>query len=300
MSDIAQSVGKHAANMPQDVATVQTLLNDNLRKLSNVKPLKVDGIAGPKTLTAIEVFQKQVIKVAKPDAKVDVGGLTWNALLQVGCDPPTENFPYDGITFGLIRQLATPIKMYSQRFNVPPIAVAGSIADEYNTRRGIRVPLNWIQDNIWVNFATNLEFERDAKWGSSRKLFNLTKHDVGLANVKVETAHQIYDEYRHTFSRYDLDYEDIVDYIRTDNGTVHVATLVIKKAAQELKPFSQGMSEEKAEGLYVTYYKQGPAYVSRFRSARALDPLRRIEPGEGCRVVLQRKALQRALGIKSR
>jgi hypothetical protein len=96
-----------------------------------------------------------------------------------------------------------------------------------------------------------------------------------------------------------MDYEDIVDYIRSDNGTIHVATLVVKKAAHELKPYSQGMSEEKVEGLYVTYYKQGPNYISRFRNARALELSHRIELGEGCRVVLQRENLQRALGLKS-
>jgi peptidoglycan hydrolase-like protein with peptidoglycan-binding domain len=160
MSEIAQAVGRSALNLRQDVATVQTLLNDNQRKLGNLKPLKVDGIAGPKTLAAIELFQKQVVKLAVPDSKVDPGGLTWKALLRVGCDPPAENFPYDANTFQLISQLAFSIKMYSQKFNVPPVAVAGSIADEYNTRRGIRVPLEWIQDNFWVNFATNAEFER--------------------------------------------------------------------------------------------------------------------------------------------
>lgn len=121
--------------------------------------------------------------------------------------------------------------------------------------------------------------------------------DIGLGSVKVETAHQIYDEYRHTFPRYDFDYEDIVDYLRTDAGTVHFATLAIKKAVYELKPYSQGRSEEKAEGLYVTYYKQGPTYVARFRNALAENPSRRIKPGEGCRVVLQRQNLQTALGL---
>jgi len=299
MSEIAQPVGRSAINLRQDVAVVQTLINDNLRKLSNVKPLKIDGIAGPKTLAAIEIFQKQVVKLARPDLRVDPGGPTWKALLQVGCEPPEENFPYDASTFQLISQLAIPIRMYSQQFNVPPVAVAGSIADEYNTRRGIRVPLDWIQDNIWVNFATSAEFERDAKWGSSQKLFNLTKHDIGLANVKVETAHEVYDEYRHTFPRYTMEYEDIVDYVRSDSGTIHVATLVIKKAARELKPYSQGMSEEKVEGLYVSYYKEGPKYIYRFRNALAHDPSHRIEPGDGCRVVLQRENLQRALGLRS-
>lgn len=174
MSKISNPVGKNALNRRDDVITVQTLINDNIEKLSGVRPLHVDGVAGPKTLAAIESFQRQIVKVGRPDAKVDPGHQTWKALLRVGCDPPGENFPYDADTFHLIQQLSIPIRKYSQRFNVSPIAVAGSIADEYNTRRGIRVPIDWIQDNFWVNLATNEEFNRDAQWGYSGKLFNLT------------------------------------------------------------------------------------------------------------------------------
>ena len=92
MSGISGSVGKGGVNQRQDVITVQTLLNDNMRKLTPLPLLKVDGIVGTRTLGAIEAFQKRVVGMAQPDVRVDRHGPTFKALLGCGCDPPQENF----------------------------------------------------------------------------------------------------------------------------------------------------------------------------------------------------------------
>ena len=47
-------------------------------------------------------------------------------------DAGEPNYPYDNETFALIRRLAWQIKHHAKKQGVPPIAVAGSIADEYN------------------------------------------------------------------------------------------------------------------------------------------------------------------------
>ena len=71
---ISASVGQGGKNVKADVVTVQTLLNKKGAKLT------VDGSCGPKTISAITAFQKQVVKLAKPDGRIDVGGATWKAL----------------------------------------------------------------------------------------------------------------------------------------------------------------------------------------------------------------------------
>lgn len=295
MSVITGSVGKSGLNHVRDVFTVQTLLNDNARKLSPLPMLPTDGIAGPRTIAAIETFQRRVVGMARPDGRVDRHGPTFQALLGCGCDKPQENYPYRSATFSVIANLAGMIKAYSTRFGVPPIAVAGSIADEYNTQTGAKGALDWFQDNVLLNFMPNFAIEIDAWVGADSKLLNATKHDLGKGNVKLETAKQIYEQYKSTFARKDMDYADLVQYLRSDQGTVHVAALVIRKAKQELAPYLAGYSEEKIEGVYVTYYKQGPSYVRRFQAAAAKDRNRRIEPGEGCRVILQRSRFKEAL-----
>src|SRR5205807_398343 len=109
------------------------LLNDNMNTSDSTPLLDVDGIMGPKTQAAIEAFQKNIVGMGQPDNRVDPSGPTFKALLQIGCPQPEENFPYSENTFAVIGQLADTIKSFSKQFDVPPIAVAGSIADEYNT-----------------------------------------------------------------------------------------------------------------------------------------------------------------------
>src|SRR5205085_5036202 len=113
---ISGSVGKGGVNQRPDVITVQTLLNDNLRKLVPLPLLKVDGFIGPRTLGAIEAFQKTVVGMAQPDIRVDPRGPTFKALLGCGCDEPQENYPYRDDTFTVIKRIAELVKTYSTKF----------------------------------------------------------------------------------------------------------------------------------------------------------------------------------------
>lgn len=77
---ISASVGLGGANRPDDVRTVQSLLNDvKVERGGPAPPLAVDGIAGPLTNGAIGKFQrKQQLPVA--DSRVDPNGPTLQAL----------------------------------------------------------------------------------------------------------------------------------------------------------------------------------------------------------------------------
>ncbi len=50
------------------------------------------------------------------------------------CPKPKENYPFHDDVFAYIHSIAPKILKFSLKYDVPPIAVAGSIADEYNTR----------------------------------------------------------------------------------------------------------------------------------------------------------------------
>lgn len=73
------SVGEQGRNMAQDVKVVQALLNTYFRHLKQ-PTLAVDGSCGAKTIGAISAFQKDVVKLAKPDGRVDPGGKTYRVL----------------------------------------------------------------------------------------------------------------------------------------------------------------------------------------------------------------------------
>lgn len=82
---ITGSVGRGGRNHPPlDVMTVQYLLNCVLASQGGPgKELVVDGAVGPKTIAAIEAFQRKLGGFA--DGRVDPGGATLRALQ--GCDP---------------------------------------------------------------------------------------------------------------------------------------------------------------------------------------------------------------------
>lgn len=89
MTQIMQSVGRGGANRPNDVRAIQQLLNQGLRRIPSFRPLAVDGMVGPKTIAAIEMFQRQVMRWGRADGRVDPRGQTLQALnQQAGGAPP--------------------------------------------------------------------------------------------------------------------------------------------------------------------------------------------------------------------
>jgi hypothetical protein len=130
--------------------------------------------------------------------------------------------------------------------------------------------------NSFINIDYNI--------GAKNKLFNATMHDLGKGNIKLLTAWETFQRHRNKFPSHVSDWSSMVDYIRSNEGTVHIATLVIKRA------------EKLKEAVYITYYKQGPSYISRFKESLAQNPGRNIQPGEGCRTFYQRSQILKALG----
>lgn len=99
---ISDSVGrweKNARNLPEDVKTVQRLLEMAAQKLHapEVDPQGVDGlIAQPprhsNTVAAIEAFQSH--SNISIDGLIELGSQTWQALMQAGSPPADPSHPF--------------------------------------------------------------------------------------------------------------------------------------------------------------------------------------------------------------
>jgi predicted chitinase len=61
-----------------EVTLVQQLLNKHRKP--PLRPIGEDGVVGTDTITAIEEFQRRVVKMNSPDGRVDPGGATFRAL----------------------------------------------------------------------------------------------------------------------------------------------------------------------------------------------------------------------------
>ena len=100
MMKLKGSVGAGGRNEEDDVRLVQSLLN---RSLTSVEPLlKVDGKVGPRTLQAIERFQRTKLGRCSPDRRVDPDGATFAMLASAKSSP----FPFD--LFYSLRALLPP------------------------------------------------------------------------------------------------------------------------------------------------------------------------------------------------
>lgn len=118
----------------------------------------------------------------------------------------------------------------------------------------------------------------DAKAEFGSKWLNATKHDIGIGNIKLETAKRVYERNKNSFGKRINNWEELVDYLRTDNGTIHIATLVIKRAQFLFGPYVKNYPDELKEAVFVTYYKQGPSYLVRFRSKPPMKEKKELSP----------------------
>lgn len=86
--NITGAVGSGGRNLPQDVRKIQELLNKHLSV--PLRPLVVNGQCDAATIMAIKEFQRRVLKLARPDGKVDPQGATLAALSPVALNRSPE------------------------------------------------------------------------------------------------------------------------------------------------------------------------------------------------------------------
>lgn len=202
-----------------------------------------------------------------------------------------DNFPYEAETFAKIASMRKDILELSQKYDIPPVTVAGAIADEFNASGFLDQGQDKLFDHL-PDFIVESDLFFDSKNKFIKKL-NARRHDLGPGNINVETAFNVYKNNIQEFPSSDWDYSDIIDYITTDFGTVHIAALFIQDAKKHFEPLTKDLSPEIKEAVFVTSYKRG---IENYKLEEALQQ-EPFKPGEGIRVLLQREQLLEALGL---
>lgn len=109
--NITGSVGLKGENVKNDIRTIQIELNKHLNHIKPTKKLSLDGSFGrnihtSKTLAAIKLFQKNVVKLRQPDGLISVNGITHKTLakmsgLNIGsCNVNALTFPGTNFVLG--------------------------------------------------------------------------------------------------------------------------------------------------------------------------------------------------------
>lgn len=111
MATINKPVGRGMATPPRDpdVLAVQKLINARISQIAPLARLVEDGTIGPRTIAAIEEFQRRVVGMRNPDGRVDPGGRTLRALngepVQTG-SPPNRSAWFETVSrAGQTRQM---------------------------------------------------------------------------------------------------------------------------------------------------------------------------------------------------
>jgi hypothetical protein len=96
MANIRASVGRGATNRREDVITVQTLINRHIQSIAPTPALSVNGFVDSRTIAAIESFQRSVVRIPRPDGRVDPNGRTLAALNSAAGNalPGVQRFQY--------------------------------------------------------------------------------------------------------------------------------------------------------------------------------------------------------------
>lgn len=241
------------------------------------------------------------------------------------CGKPIENYPFQQPVFDWLKEISAMIIKYSEKFSVSPIAVAGSLADEYNTRfmpdySYIKKQLDYLQDEVipkgkYTEFpepqnnkmsSRELEEQYQALKKNDPDNINRTKldrasnvvaGDYGKGNISLRTAYDMYDGKNDKFP--EMSRLDILRYVVTDEGTVHFAALMIKKAEDIMSEYINDLPPRKKDAVLVTYFKQGDKYRRKFiNKSLKENPNAKIRSGEGCRTCFQRQKIADAIGIQ--
>jgi putative chitinase len=105
---VDRSVGENGVNSRTDVVIVQVLLNFN--RPIPLRTVEVDGSIGQETKDAIREFQSRVLKLPKPDGRIDPDGRTL-ASLRAGLPSFAPNSPNLELMLRGIMPLATSTKI---------------------------------------------------------------------------------------------------------------------------------------------------------------------------------------------
>lgn len=202
------------------------------------------------------------------------------------CEPATRT-SYDEETFRFLRSARRTLVDQSTRSGVPVTAVAGAIADEYNTRRGLRSVVDGLQDLV-LDSLPEVFIDVDRFFDIKAKLLNALENDVGAANINVRTALELVQSEELSVPGSpptDAQVSRIIDFLLTERGTIAATAAVIRRAQRLFTRYLWGYPQVVFESVLVTYFKQGDSYYNRAMESLRTNPDHEICPGEGgCRV----------------
>lgn len=206
-------------------------------------------------------------------------GITISSPIRNGLTNILEVKPISENTLEALNQHKAVILFFADKYDIPEEAIAASIGSEINRRIYINKITDYLQDIFFASslcsesiLESSLNLEIDSRY------INISKQDIGLGNIKFETAWNVFLNNSNELSNISSK-KDLVNYLLTDYGNIHIASLVIMEAKSLFSKHCVEMDEISRNNVYYSYYKQGKSYYIRYRrnSSFKRPPI----PGEG-------------------
>lgn len=217
----------------------------------------------------------------------------------------SDESKYSEGTIAFIWAVGNSVKRFASQYEVSAPAVAGAIADEYETQDMIDAFQEYFYQ---ARGETRLETEQslDIKtgYGKADKLLNVLENDIGPGNIKIRTALKIK---RAEIARekgkkpedVNVSLTDLIDELMTPSGTAKYAAAYIAEAKAKFSGHENFKiyPPPAAETIYVSYYKQGENYYTEWAKNPSDPPC----PGSGgCRFYANRDRIVEALSTSPR
>jgi VCBS repeat-containing protein len=141
--------------------------------------------------------------------------------------------------------------------------------------------------------------------------------DIGIGNMQVRTAIDLYIKYKDNPDYFDADQRNwttvqLLKYVITPKGTAHFTALDIREGQEKLSfsglnslpsndetSSSLRLSEPLLEGVLVEYYKRGQAWLDAYANAAKTDKAiaARLSGAPGAWAIMQRKEILDKMGL---
>lgn len=216
-------------------------------------------MASPHTLIQMKKILKNILVF------IALFGLVISSPIRNGLTNFLEVRPISEKTLKILQENKLTISFYAMKYNIPEEVVAASIGSEINRRIYISKMTDFLQD---LFFASNLCSEKLLNKSFNLEIdsryVNIVKQDIGLGNIKFETAWIIFEKYPEEFTNI-TSKRNMVNYLLTNKGNIHIASLVIREAKLLFNEHCKDMDILNRHAVFYSYYKQGEAYYLRYK-----------------------------------
>ncbi|MGH6707505.1 MAG: hypothetical protein ACREEK_00915 [Bradyrhizobium sp.] len=234
--------------------------------------------------------------------------------------------PYSADTMQKITEMAPLIKRFARERNLPVLAVAGSTAEEYDSRHkafGSKRFYDEWQDAVIPQFSgiplPGLSRPDGRVLPAYPGSPGYMQNDLGPANIRMATAAKLFKDSPGAFPPWVRDLPTLAEYVVSDRGNAQVSAMYIDEAKKNIDRLLANteapLTSDYMTAMYVDYFRKGPETLmkqiieNRFNSYGAAKmegflngsvpiPTSALpEAAYGARVVRNKRQIYDALGL---